>query len=271
MFSQDYIKDFDSLLVQRDPFALTRFHDGEHAILSHQPYHAASHWGTQGADVWFEGELRAALETEIRGFCIGISPPCCTPAATEYYRRHVRCREEQLTFSTIFHFSNYKRVSALQKRFSDAVIIGSGKADIEVPKNGVSSEWDLQAVVDKMLHIDRPFLLAAGPCANVIIYRYWRLQEAHKRQTVIDVGAALDTQLHGASTRPYHDEGSTLKRHTCDWNTWKPFGLPGPKKETASSAGAYTKLAEADVFVGSKRSTKGNRHKRRAVQFPRRK
>ena len=148
-------------------------------------------------------------------------------------------------------------------KFSNAVIIGSGKADIQVPSNGVSQEWNLQGVVDQMLEIDRPFFVAAGPCANVIIYRYWKTQDPSKRQTAIDVGAAIDIEVHKKQTRPYHKPGSKMQQHVCQWDKWKPFA-PLQTEEVDDRMKAqqtYAKLATQPVIIGGKRTTKKSRYK----------
>ena len=72
MFRHDYIKDFETLVAQKEPFAFVRFHDGEHAILRGLPYHAASKWVSRGKDVWFAEELREALEADLPRLFRGI-------------------------------------------------------------------------------------------------------------------------------------------------------------------------------------------------------
>jgi len=246
-FTHDFVKDFDAIVNEREPFAFVRFHDGEHAILNGLPYRAASKWTSRGNDVWFKDELFEVLKCDVDGFYLGISPPCCTPQAAEYYRRFAAV--EKTTFATIFQAQNYKRWRALRKRFNNAVLIGSGACDIVVPANGVSQKWEIDAVVSQMLGIDKPFLVAAGPCANIIIYRYWAQQEYSKRQTAIDVGAALDQEIHKVPTRPYHKAGSKAQLHGCKWDKWAPFAkLSEDRNEDprVRAQNTYAKLAAAD-------------------------
>jgi hypothetical protein len=256
MFRQDYTRDFDALLAQEEPFAFVRFHDGEHAILEGLPYRAASKWRTNGKDVWLRDELRAALDTTLDRFYVGISPPCCTPRAAEYFRRFVR--GDKVTFATLFQHRNYTRVEELRAKFPNALLIGSSSmAELRVPADGISAKWDLQGLVDEMLTIDRPFFVAAGPCANVIIHRYWSLQDDDKRQTAIDVGAALDLLLHKTTTRHYHHPSSKLLLHECEWEKWTPFGRrkEGSSVRLPPTDETYAKLGEQG-FIGSNRVVK---------------
>lgn len=229
MFSQDFSRDFDAILNAPEPFALVRFHDGEHAILENLPYSAASKWTIVGKKVWLRDELEKILRTKMDRFCIGISPPCCAPTATHYYRRNMLAERKYITYATIFSNRNFRRVPRLRAKFKEAAVVSCGKGDIKVPSNGVGSPWDVDSVVEQLLAVDRPILVAAGPCANLIIHRYWKRQDVDKRQTIIDVGAALDKVIHGHHTRHYQEVKSKALYHECEWEKWAPWA-PVSKK-----------------------------------------
>jgi hypothetical protein len=221
MFVQNFDRDFDAIVEAQEPFALIRFHDGEHAILDGLPYSAASKWTITGQEVWLRKELHQSLHASMDRFYIGISPPCCTPQATDYYRRNlVISSRSKVTYSTIFMHRNYRRVPRLRARFPDACIVSSGVGDIQIPPNGVTQPWDIDAVVSQLLAVDRPILVAGGPCANLIIYRYWQRQDASKRQTILDIGAALDSIVHGKKTRHHQEAKSSMMYHACEWDKW---------------------------------------------------
>lgn len=238
MFSQHFGRDFQAIVETQEPFALVRFHDGEHAILERLPYSAASKWTVAAGNVWLREELAQVLKPKMDRFCIGVSPPCCAPTAAQYFRRHLGVHRSFVTYATIFSNRNYRRVPKLRARFKDAVIVASGNADIKVPSNGVRQKWDVDAVVDKLLKVDKPILVAAGPCANLIIYRYWKRQDKDKRQYIIDVGAALDVQIHGKTTRHYHSTQSRALYHECSWDKWAPFSpvADGAREQAARVA-----------------------------------
>ncbi len=253
MFERNFTKDFDQLIQETEPFAFVRFGDGEHPILEGVPYRAAAEeWRTTGGDVWFRDELFEVLKTSLDRFFIGISPPCCAPQAAAYYRNLLGGASDSMAFATLFQFKNFRRIKSLRKRFQDALIVGSGKADVLVPRDGVTTKWDVDAVVDAMLKSERPILVAAGPCANIIIHRYWRRQDPERRQIVIDVGAAFDLEIHEQETREYHKRASKLHTHVCDWNDWKPFG-PITEKQKQNAAQRtqaqerYAELAHQDL------------------------
>jgi hypothetical protein len=225
VFVQHFDRDFDAIVEAQEPFALVRFHDGEHAILDGIPYSAASNWTVVGGKVWLREELLQVLtKPPLDRFFIGLSPPCCAPRAAHFYRRNMPMNRALVTYATIFSNRNYRRVPRLRARFSDAVIVSSGNGDIQVPTNGVSQPWDMDLVVEQLLSVDKPIFVAAGPCANLIIHRYWARQEPSKRQFIIDVGAAIDSFVHGKKTRYYHQVKSKALYHECKWDDWKPFG-----------------------------------------------
>lgn len=222
MFSQNFKADFKAVTERlRDgpPFALARFNDGELAILQRKPYKAASGWRTQG-DTWIRSRLLAALQYKGRDYYVGISPLCCIPGAPQWYRKHVRKHESELTFATLFFNANYH---ASLKFFSgfDALKVGcAAGCDVRIPRDAVNQRWDVDAIVDKMLESDRPILLAAGPGACVLAHRYWMRADPASRQSVVDVGAVLDTEIHGQPTRDYQqrDPGAArILRHVCQW------------------------------------------------------
>jgi hypothetical protein len=120
---------------------------------------------------------------------------------------------------------NLKRTEELMMRYGNAVVVSSwfGDERFRIPADGVTQPWDLDGLVAKLLEVDRPILLAAGPCANIIALRYWQRQKPDKRQTILDVGSALDV-LHGKYSRACH----TLKAdHQCSWQGIEY--LPAPR------------------------------------------
>lgn len=222
MFQQRFKQDFRAVTERlRDgpPFALARFNDGELAILKKEPYRAASGWVTKG-DTWIRTRLMAALQCTEPDYYIGISPICCIPKGPAWYSKNVRTHRSSLTFATLFFNANYHQAKAYFSQL-DALKVGCAKAcDLRVPRDAVNKRWDVDAVVAQMLESKRPILLAAGPAACVLAHRYWLRAPPGERQSVIDVGAILDVELHGQPTRDYQkrDAGSQrILRHACTW------------------------------------------------------
>lgn len=219
--------DLERLTDVGRPVGLARFHDGELRVLRGEPYRARSGWHLQ-RESWLRERLATALSAKLDDYWVGISPPCDYPQGTSFYRPLVKTRH---TFATIFWHSNYTRfTSMLSGRFSDACIVSSGVGDFKVPANGVANKWPLDDLVTELLKERRPILVAAGPCACVIVHEYWRRQPKAGRQTILDVGAAIDPKVHGRRTRDFHEPKSALRVHSCSWDRCAPWARPKEKK-----------------------------------------
>lgn len=244
-FIQDFQSDFAQIIRADEPFAFSRFHDGEYAICQGVDYDAKSGWSVSGA-TWLQHPLLEALtEAELEDYYIGISPPCDHSEAASWYRSQVKVPKSRLTFATLFQHANFKKLPQLLRRFPEPVLVSCQNGDIKVPANGVKKGWDIDGAVRQLLRVEgRPIFVAAGPCSNVIIHRYWQRQEKSKRVTIIDIGSALDQDIHGKRTRPYHDPQSPTLRHKCDWEDWRPFQpMTGKRRERA-----LRRSAQNDVF-----------------------
>lgn len=234
-FSRDYKRDLaevERAIKEGEAFCLVRFNDGEHALLHGQTYKAASGWRYKGTrkgkktqrPLWLQGPLAASLAANLPGYCVGISAPCCLPKLVFYYRRAVQVAADRVTYASLFFNSNYPRALRFFHEL-DAIKVGPKGCDYQVPADGVNRKWDIDALVDKLLEeADRPILLAAGPSACIIGHRYWErgLERQTKDpgfriQSILDVGAVLDTVIHKQKTRTYHDSGSPLRGHVCRW------------------------------------------------------
>lgn len=212
-FKQDFQADFDAILAEQDPFCLVRFGDGELALVCGKGHQSADVWRTTGP-VWLRGALIESLCFDAPGYCVATVPPCCLQSGIRL-RTAVRVPRERQTMATLFMNGNLKRTQELMMRYGNAVVVSSwfGDEQYRIPADGVTAPWDLDGLVAKLLEVDRPILLAAGPCANLIALRYWQRQKPDKRQTILDVGSALDV-LHGKYSRACH----TLKSdHMCTW------------------------------------------------------
>lgn len=218
MFTQDHHADFDALMRATEPFAFVRFGDGEAAIVEGNDYRSfADKWTAKGK-VWLRDELRQSLEVDLDGWHVGLPPACCLSRSLSL-RALATVPLERQTFATLFLHANLSRSPELLEHFRHPVIVSSRHSEpgaITVPSNGVSSPWDVDAVVDELLLVrERPILLAAGPCSNIIALRYWLRQAPEHRLPIIDMGSALD-YAKGVLSRHYHHGG--MDDHVCWWH-----------------------------------------------------
>lgn len=210
MFQQDHRADFDAVVESSSPFAFVRFGDGEISILRGDKYTSVDAWAITGwTRCWFEDELRSIWRAAEPGFCVGVPTPCCLG---QFGFPDCGAPLPQQTFATLFLHANTERLGDLYDRFADPLVVSSGYGELRVPPDGVTIPWDLDGLVDELMRSTRPIFLAAGPCANVIAWRYWQRQEPEHRVPILDLGSALDL-LHGRATRGYH----ALRRHRCQW------------------------------------------------------
>lgn len=260
MFVQDFTKDFDAVLAAEKPFALVRFGDGELALIDGRSHQSADAWRSLGA-TWLRKELVDSLRANMDGWHVGLPPLCCIGGGLKL-RATARVPLPRQTFATLFIHGNLARASEITARYKDAVVVGSWFGDVRVPADGVTHPWDVDVVVNKLLESDKPILLAAGPCSNIIALRYWTRQSADKRQSIIDVGSALDV-LNGKHTRHYHD-GKMLK-HVCVYGSRQEL----PTRQVSVIRPIAPKLPDQEIreeLVSDRRSvTKIGRHAPNAI------
>lgn len=237
------------------PLALARFHDGEYHVLNGLPYKARSGW-TLGRPSWVRDRLRAALTAKLPDYWVGLSPPCDFPRGTAYYRPLIRTA--QRTFATVFQHRNFPAAEGAFRRgvFEKACLVSPRGGAFRVPANGVAQPWDLDALVTELLKERRPILLAAGPCAAVIVHEYWKRCPKAQRQTILDIGATLDRKIHGRKTREYHDGANPLRHHVCRWDRAVPWAR---KPAEDPSKNWRTIAARLSVTLGPRRGAKRRR------------
>jgi hypothetical protein len=86
-----------------------------------------------------------------------------------------------------------------------------------VPDDLVTGRTDIDAIVERLLGVERPILLAAGPASCVIAHKYWMRADPRRRQTIVDVGSAIDELTKGRTTRQYQLPGTRTAELICKW------------------------------------------------------
>ena len=212
-FTQNFLSDFDEFDFWAGPFAFVRFGDGERAICARSPVTAQDGWSYAGENSQFSADLNAALRFSAPDYYIGISDGCCDQASRDWYLERVQVPLHQLTFANIFVNWNYRRFRALD--LSGMAIVAHGAGDFLVPNDLVRGEFDLDGLVEQLLDVDRPMLVAAGPASCIIVHKYW--MRATRPQTIVNVGSAIDERTKGAKTRQYQHPGSRTAELICQW------------------------------------------------------
>lgn len=225
MFTRNFKGDYEAIehaLEQGKHFALSRFGDGEWALLRQKPYKSASGWTTKGQS-WISGPLLSSLRADLDGYCVGYSPPCCHPKCVEFFAENVQVPKIRRTFSTVLFHGNFVRARTFFSR-TPAVLVGCTRGcQIRVPARAVDEPVDIEPIIEKMMAVrDKPIFVAAGPLACVLVHQYWSRTRSRPEDRVacIDIGGVLDQSLHGKQTRYYQDASSGLHKHFCKWDDW---------------------------------------------------
>lgn len=215
--TQSFTEDFDLLtsVLHPDysgpPISCSRFGDGEYAILRGMAYKAKSdgwQWGGQRHSLQNDLLRSLVAGAELPGYYVGISSENHHPRAYRWYAKQIDNHGvpvTRITFASLFIFANYERFRRLD--LSHCVTVGRGSADLIVPSSPAAESWpeQIETLVDILCGVECPILISAGPWASIIVHRYWKLMKDNPdRQTIIDVGSAMDERLHGRRTRRYH-------------------------------------------------------------------
>ncbi len=214
-FTQDFIRDFEQFDFSGPPFAFARFADGERAVCMGTPVAGGDGWAYAGGASALADAVNAALRYDGEGYHVGISDSCCDGPARDWYLKQVRVPPERLTFSNVFVNWNYRRFRLLD--LSGAVTVASEGGDFAVPADLFATPFDIDALVDQLLRVDRPILVSAGPASGVIIHRYWERAGPARRQVIVDVGSAIDERTKGRRTRAYQQPGTRTAELVCRW------------------------------------------------------
>jgi len=234
------------------PKALARFHDGECKILEGKPYEAKSGWTTYG-NCWLRSRLEQSLRADLDGYFVGISPPCDWPEGTAVMLP-MTAGKHRCTFATIFWHANYPRVQHELEKGSlrGAAVVSSSGGHYTVPARGAVEPWDIDALVTELLDEERTILVSAGPCACIIVHQYWLRCPPERRQTILDIGSAVDYLTKpGEATRHYAEANSPYRNHHCSWNQSAPWGRKKGKRKPRGWKGHLWKNAKQNPGQGS--------------------
>lgn len=243
-FREDYLA-FEKAVKEDERFCLVRFHDGEYACIRGSHYKSASGWsirrGPRGAKLWLQQPLLEALQANIPGYHVGLSPSCCARRSAHFLRTNCGSSRPRVTFSTLFFNSNYERALRFIRGI-DGVVVSSGRGDFKIPGDGVNRPWDLDGLVTQLLKAEKPILLAAGPSSCIIGHRYWvraldkqTKNASFRPQMVLDMGSTLDVVIHDQRTRLHHDRSSPLRKHSCTWGEGVPPHAHEPQRGSTAT------------------------------------
>lgn len=241
---------FQKKLASHEPFALSRFGDGEMVILmGDHPHRARRMPGTDYGYVPGEPGYAAARQVLIDAFrhraddhYVGICcPHCIGDEDFEWLRRESGQDDEHLTYATVYFYDNYPHyVSEVVPLYAEyeVVLVCSREAelsrlpfrvarDIRVGRNAWVDE--LARIGEIRRDVERMHgalvLLCAGPFANILAHQLHRIAP---QNTYLDLGSSLDPWLFRTEvpTRRYM-KPEIMRTESCDWTLLRVSGRRG--------------------------------------------
>lgn len=147
----DHLETLFIAVARGQHFALTRYGDGECAILQDLEIStlcATRHWSyrpSQGlAATQFSKDLNAAFDFDDSAYYVGVSCPCCDVAANEYYLQRLsdQRRRHRTTYANLFSNGNWKYLHArfqgiLSEKRCRVVLISNWDKDYRRARNAL--------------------------------------------------------------------------------------------------------------------------------------
>jgi hypothetical protein len=216
-------------LESGENFTLLRYNDGEYALCAGRPFNAASGWQVGEGMTKLGEALKISLSLVAPDVYYGISCPCCSEEAYNWYR--TRLNTQNVTFATLWVNINYPKFKEnFPKLTRDAVLVANHRAKgvkianlnilkhYEIPddcigfwENGAQNlinmiENDFGAR-DNLLYV-----FSAGPLSEPVIYQ---LYKNNPNNCYIDFGSCIDAFYHDKPTRNYMRANSQTREKNC--------------------------------------------------------
>jgi len=222
-------------LKNKEPFAFSKYADGELSILINRSINNGEFWFNPDTDKTSRENLIKSFKFNNKDYYLGITCPCCIGGRPvhNWMKKNSGQNEEDLTWANIFVNSNHphyvENMLPEYKKY-EVVIVSSGDSNVgtlpfEIKKHfsiGKNAWIDDYGLVEKIkTYIDENnikghlFLFCAGPFGNILAHQ---LFEHCNQNTYIDVGSTLNVMLLGNSgkNRGYLRGGPSLKK-VCTW------------------------------------------------------
>ena len=244
----DALDDFLERLDEGEPFAISRWGDGEYRLLEMIPLERTP-GQVASTNVWSfdpsnENEIIAAkritnsLSFESKGLYWGITCPSCSVCNIKG-DKHYEMYEDKthLTYASLFVNGNHEEVQRtlpqiLKKK--NVVFVGNANANVEQLHFDVSKHFkvgnnawlhDYERIQELKEYISNfegkglVFLFACGPLSNYLITEIWKENQDH---FLLDIGSAFDVYLYNRVTRGFHGgRADTGYGKFCEWDNRK--------------------------------------------------
>jgi len=228
-FKQDFIEVVE-LINSTKPFALSRFADGEIAIMQGRQKNGADNWISPNYLTTLGKDLLECLTLVDDNVYFGISCQCCDLSGKEYLLDLMKTKTENVTFSNIFVNGNYSDFMQFFKHLKTPInLISNERTDIRrfpmevkthlpIPDNCIEFYEQLrdefrQSIVDYYKDIKGElFVISAGPLSEIIIDILWRINPHNQ---YVDMGSAISEFVHGKPIREFAYSTSRYYNKNC--------------------------------------------------------
>ena len=230
---QDFKKDFTELIDlihSKKPFALSRFADGEVAIMKGIQKNGADKWISPDYLTTLGSDLLECISLKDDNVYFGISCGCCDTKGRDYLLGLMNTTIENTTFSNIFVNGNYSNFMNFFSNLKTPIHLISNhttdtsrfpmevKSHLPIPDNCIEFYENLrdefrQSILDyyKDVH-NELFIIAAGPLSEIIIDILWKTNPTNQ---YIDVGSSISQFVHGNPIREFAFEWSKYHKKDC--------------------------------------------------------
>ena len=229
---------FFNKLLRWDNFSLSRFWDGELAIINWDNIDLIAKWEFKYekwvTDELYRTELKKSFFFENKWYYKWIVCPCCWPSSSAM--KLCSKTEQNLTWANIFVNWNYNNTldmfwlekSDVVWKDKKVILVVNEKADIyKLPWNieKVFRVWwdcwvnnySLIEEIDEYIMSRKDYicLFCCWPLANILCCKLWK---NNANNTYLDCWSIFDTYMWLPATRWYHNPEHPNRNKVCTWN-----------------------------------------------------
>jgi len=228
---------FTTKLKNREPFTLSKYADGEWAVMMN---HAINN-----KEFWFnplnqnDQRRRLALVDSFKfkhdNYYVGISCPCCQGMATfDQMYNYCDQDDDHITWANIWVNSNYQyyldKIMPLYCERNDIILFCNRKANIDnlpfkpyayfpIDNNAWEKNWnyieEAKLLIDSLDHDGYLFLFCCGPFGNILCHQ---LTKHNPDNTYLDIGSTLNPLLQSEEFQRHYYMGDNIySRQVCTW------------------------------------------------------
>jgi len=214
-----------------EPFAISRFGDGEMAIINGSPINllGKGEFSFDGNET-IKREMLESFTHDQKDYIVAVACRCCIgDAKHEAMKKGTGLPDEKLTIANIFVNSNYPAFrQEIVPTFEQypTTVVAQGNVDrlpfrVDTSYSIGPDAWihnaDVYGKLRDQLSQDPEkhnlIILCAGPYANILSHKLFK---EFPNNTIIDMGSVFNVELGIGANRGYLQGGPTLRK-TCVW------------------------------------------------------